>query len=138
MTTLIRQRSGNDCVLAAIAMAAGKSRWEDLWTEADLQSVIESKGVSNVEHWLERAGYELNKDYVVIYCHNESSIAKRFLWKRKALLTVDSLNNVGGATWFSGTATVSTIRTRTTLATCSTESSQGAASPGCSCSLLDL
>lgn len=97
MTTLIRQRSGNDCVLAAIAMAAGKSRWEDLWTEADLQSVIESKGVSNVEHWLERAGYELNKDYVVIYCHNESSIAKRFLWKRKALLTVDSLNNVGGS-----------------------------------------
>lgn len=97
MTTLIRQRSGNDCVLAAIAMAAGKSRWEDLWTDADLQSVIESKGVSNVEHWLGRAGYEQNKDYVVIYCRNESSIAKAFLWKRRALLSVDSLNNVGGS-----------------------------------------
>lgn len=29
MTTLIQQKSGNDCVLAAIAMAAGKSSWDE-------------------------------------------------------------------------------------------------------------
>lgn len=97
MTTLIRQKSGNDCVLAAIAMAAGKEKWEDLWTDEDLQSVIKSKGVADAEPWLERAGYKRGEHYKEIYCYNDSNIAKSFLWKRKALLSVDSLNNVGGS-----------------------------------------
>lgn len=98
MTTLIQQKTGNDCVLAAIAMAAGKERWEDLWTEEDLQSVVASKGISDWEPWMVRAG--LGKEYVgwweVHTSHIDDGHVSIMLWKRRALLSVNSLNNNGG------------------------------------------
>jgi hypothetical protein len=95
-TTLVQQRSENDCVLAAIAMAAGKQKWEDAWTDDDLKAVIESKGVANLDTWLKRMGYEEYKDYREVYCSYER-LVKVFLWQRRALLSVDSLNNEHGS-----------------------------------------
>lgn len=95
MTTLIQQRSGNDCVLAAIAMAVGKERWEDLWTEEDLQKVIQDKGIADIEPWLDRAGVTA---YRQVYIHGvDMRTCRALLWKRRALLSVDSLNNNGGS-----------------------------------------
>lgn len=95
MTTLIQQRSGNDCVLAAIAMAAGAAAWEEVWTQADLDAVIASKGVSDVAHWLVRAGFK-EGDFREVYLHGERAAAA-LLWRRPALLSVASLNNNGGS-----------------------------------------
>jgi hypothetical protein len=92
MTTLIQQKSQNDCVLAAIAMAAGASAWEDLWTEEDLQKVITSKGIANMDPWLKRAGIT---EWMECYVRDDRT-AHRLLWQRRALLSVNSLNNPGG------------------------------------------
>lgn len=98
MTTLIQQKSGNDCVLAAIAMAAGKDKWEDLWTPEDLQSVIDSRGINDVDPWMLRAGFEREKHFREIFVYSGSErIASALLWRRRALLSVDSLNNHGGS-----------------------------------------
>lgn len=98
MTTLIQQKSDNDCVLASIAMLAGKERWEDLWTPGDLESVIKSRGVSEHGEWLARAGYKEYTDYKEIYCsHIATNYLYAFLWRRRALLSVHSLNNENGS-----------------------------------------
>jgi hypothetical protein len=95
MTTLIQQQSPNDCVLAAIAMAKGAEKWSDVWTPEDLQKVIDSKGIGDLKPWLEKAGIT---SYIEVYVRSEScNIVKRMLWKRRALLSVDSLNNSGGS-----------------------------------------
>lgn len=97
MTIRIVQKSGNDCVLAALAMAAGKKSWEEAWTEVDLQEVIKSKGVGDIDPWMQRLGYEHRKDYITVYVHGDSmEMVQRFLWKRRALLSVHSLNIKGG------------------------------------------
>jgi len=94
-TTLIQQKSGSDCVLAAIAMAAGKEKWEDLWTQADLDQVIKDRGVGDIDPWMQRAGFQRGVHYHETYSNYEP-VAKKFLWKRKALLSIDSLNIAGG------------------------------------------
>ena len=97
MTTLIQQKSNNDCVLAAIAMLAGKERWEDLWTPEDLDAVIKSSGVSNHADWLLRAGLKEHRHYIEVHCGHISQhyICAMLRW-RKALLSVHSLNNEHG------------------------------------------
>lgn len=97
MTTLIQQKSGNDCVLAAIAMAAGFDRWEDAWTDDDLQTVIKSKGIADLDPWMKRVGYVAWTHYRECYVHRDESIAQVFLWKRRALISCSSLNNDGGS-----------------------------------------
>lgn len=97
MTNLIRQKSNNDCVLAAIAMAAGKRQWHELWNSEDLESVKLSRGISDLEPWLERAGLKENTDYISIYVHSDQRMVKALLWKRRALLSVESLNNNHGS-----------------------------------------
>lgn len=96
MTTLIQQKSPNDCVLAAIAMAAGFEKWEDAWTEDDLQAVIKSKGVADTEPWLKRHGFVEWKHYRECYIHDDR-VAHALLWKRRALISCSSLNNDGGS-----------------------------------------
>lgn len=98
MTTLIQQRSPNDCVLAAIAMAAGVERWEDAWTEADLESVIKSRGIAHIEDWMRRLGYVEDKHYFMVYVRGDTnSTVRALLWRRRALISCDSLNNRGGS-----------------------------------------
>lgn len=98
MTALIQQKSGNDCVLASIAMAAGLERWEDAWSDADLQAVIASKGVSDVDPWAKRVGYVAWEHFRPVYVHEDSqTVAHALLWKRRALLSCASLNNDGGS-----------------------------------------
>jgi hypothetical protein len=98
MTTLIRQRTNNDCVLAAIAMAAGKEKWEDAWTEEDLQAVVASRGISDKTPWLERMGFKEHTDFVDLYVQGEAMITvKAMLWNRRALLSVESLNHSHGS-----------------------------------------
>lgn len=96
MTTLIQQRSPNDCVLAAIAMAAGCATWSDVWTDDDLQKVIESKGIANEAPWLERAGFS-KTDWRQVHVYGDQRLAHCLLWGRRALICCSSLNNDGGS-----------------------------------------
>lgn len=96
MTTLVQQKSGNDCVLAAVAMALGKT-WEELWTQEDLNTAIEKKGL-NTGDYLERAGLVREQDYRSVYLNGvDMQAVYRLLWKRRAVLSVHSLNNEGGS-----------------------------------------
>lgn len=98
MTTLIQQKSGNDCVLAAIAMARGCESWDDIWTQDDLDKVIASKGVAHWEDWMKRAGFVEDVHYRDVYCNGgDAERLKALLWRRRALLSVGSLNNAGGS-----------------------------------------
>lgn len=96
MTTLIQQKSASDCVLAAIAMAAGCASWNELWTEADLKSVVDSKGIADESPWLERAGLLRNEHYRTVRIWGDCEVVQKLLWKRKALIACNSLNNLGG------------------------------------------
>lgn len=94
MTVLIQQKTLNDCALAAIAMAAGKEAWEDLWTEADLEAV-KGKGVADIEPYMLRAGMLRKVHYRTAYIHanlNPETL-EVLLWGRRALLSVHSLNS---------------------------------------------
>lgn len=98
MTIHIKQRSGNDCVLAAIAMAIGASSWQDAWKEEDLQAVIDSRGVSDFEPWFARHHIEEYKDYRHLYVHGDTmNTVKALLWRRRAILSTNSLNNDHGS-----------------------------------------
>ena len=98
MTTLIQQRTNHDCVLASMAMAIGKEKWEDAWTEEDLQKVVESRGIADYDPWLDRHGLKEGRDYISIYVHEDSMrVVKALLWKRRALLSVESVNHNYGS-----------------------------------------
>jgi hypothetical protein len=98
MTTLIQQRSPSDCVLAAMAMALGFTAWEHAWTEEDLQKVVESKGISDFDPWLSRHGLKAREDYFEFHVWDQAVRQVRcMLWRRRALLSVDSLNLDGGS-----------------------------------------
>jgi hypothetical protein len=94
-TTLIQQLGARDCVLASIAMAAGFEKWSDVWTPEDLEKVVESKGIADITPWMKRAGIT---SYFEVYVHSsDARFVKSMLWKRRALLSVASLNNSGGS-----------------------------------------
>lgn len=93
-TIHIQQRSDNDCALASIAMAIGKERWTDLWTHEDLEVVKASKGVSDLEPWLNRAGLVRNVSYRTVYVHgSDSEKVASLLWGRRALVSIASINS---------------------------------------------
>jgi hypothetical protein len=89
MTTHIQQRSNYDCGLAAIAMAVGKDSWNALWTEDDLES-LKGKGMADSDFYLDKAGI---KEYKSVYTFGrDSDQISSLLWKRRALLSIKSLN----------------------------------------------
>ena len=102
MTTLIRQRSGSDCVLASIAMASGSIFWQDIFTEEDLADVIKSQGVStgseDFTKYMKKAGFK-EADYKRLPWLENVPHDKlcSLLWGRRALLSINSLNNPGGS-----------------------------------------
>ena len=96
MTFLVQQRGDNDCVLASLAMAKGVE-WGDLWTQADLDKVSADKGVGDIDPWMKRLGWVQGEHYMPTYCRGEMNNVHRLLWKRRALLSVSSLNNSGGS-----------------------------------------
>lgn len=97
MTILVTQKSPHDCVLAAIAMAVGKT-WEEAWTQEDLAAVIKSRGIADIDPWMKRHGAEPYVDYREVYVHGTRlGMVCALLWKRRALLSVNSLNNDGGS-----------------------------------------
>lgn len=96
MTVLIKQRGPSDCVLAAIAMAAGKA-YDELWTQDDYDRVTADKGVSDEEPWMLRAGFKKGEHYRRVHLWGrEMDVVKTLLEGRRAMLSVHSLNNDGG------------------------------------------
>lgn len=93
---LIQQRSDNDCALAAIAMALGYTTWSSCWTDEDLQTVIDSKGVSDLGAWLEKKGLSRGRHFTEAYTHGARETAS-LLWGRRALVSVNSLNHSQGS-----------------------------------------
>ena len=93
MTTLIQQKTDNDCVLAAIAMAKGCEKWEDLWDEKrDLEPII-GKGIHDIESYLKRVGLVEDVDFKTVYTYGERpERTYELLWRRRALVSVNSLN----------------------------------------------
>lgn len=91
MTTLIQQRTKSDCVLACIAMAAGVSSWDDLWTQEDADKIL-GKGISPFDYseWGERAGLQF--DYCSVWNGADMNTIKFLLKGQKVILSVDSLN----------------------------------------------
>jgi hypothetical protein len=96
MTTLIQQRTSSDCVLACIAMAAGAASWDEVWTQADADKVVASRGISPYDYseWSERAG--LKFDDCSIYESCSQKTVKYLLRGQRAILSVYSLNIDGG------------------------------------------
>jgi hypothetical protein len=96
MTVLVQQRGPSDCMLATIAMAAGKC-YDDLWTIDDFNKVTLDRGVSDESPWMERAGFVEGVDYARVYCNSENQgVLKSLLRGRRAMISVNSLNIDGG------------------------------------------
>lgn len=107
MTKHITQRNYNDCMLACIAMAAGKD-YDELWSPELVQEIVESRGVSNdrANKLLEHAGFHpyVNGDEgKIVWRHNLSAgvplcdgLLRNMLQGRRAILSVPSLNHLGG------------------------------------------
>lgn len=97
MTTLIQQLSDHDCALASIAMALGFERWSDCWGPDDLERAIKENGVGDVSPWLERFGLYNRRQVRRVHIHEGyQDPIKALLWKRRALVSVHSLNNDDG------------------------------------------
>ena len=96
MTTLIQQRTPSDCALACIAMAAGASSWDDVWTQEDADKIA-GKGISPFDYseWGKRIG--LRFDYCNIYAGMSQDIVRFLLRGQAAILSVNSLNIDGGS-----------------------------------------
>ena len=90
------QKNDNDCGLAAMAMAVGKS-YDEAWTAEDTQEVVENKGISDYEPWMKKLGLERGRDYAEVYTsHMDGHGLKALLRWRRAILSVCSLNNKDG------------------------------------------
>lgn len=116
MTALIKQITGSDCFLACIAMAKGAKHVLDVWSKEDIDKVVASQGVGDPDPWLEQAGFKKGVDYKQHYAHHGTDDAiKALLWKRRAIISVRSLNIDGGthAVYWDGEALFdpSTLRT---------------------------
>lgn len=91
---LVKQRGDFDCVLATLAMAAGKP-YEELFDEEFCQRIEDATTCDgdNLKEAYRRAGFTRDVDFQVIYIGNKGiRILRRLLWKRRALLQVPSLN----------------------------------------------
>lgn len=106
MTIHVLQKTNHDCMLACIAMAAGKTH-EELWTQEDIDELVAMKGSSDdhTRTLLEKAGFEpyVNGEISKIVwsiniwdSHSREPFVQRLLSGRRAIISVPSLNNYGG------------------------------------------
>lgn len=96
----VSQRADYDCVLACLAMATGRP-YEELWPQEFLAEVEKAKGTGSGdlhERAFTLAGLERKRDYISVYCGQLASGAVcKFLWGRRALVQVPSLNYEGAS-----------------------------------------
>lgn len=99
MSALVTQKNYSDCMLAAIAMAAGKS-YDELWTPEDSQLCVDKHGCTDemTSTFLERIGFKVNTDVwrCYIYAANWNEYTKRLFKGRRAIFSIPSLNHEGG------------------------------------------
>lgn len=91
---MIKQKNKNDCFLACLAMASGKT-YEECFTTEITEAIENAKGVrpDTVDKMFELAGFIKNVDYTTIYTFNKDIyLIRDFLIRRKAILQVPSLN----------------------------------------------
>lgn len=91
----IVQKNGNDCVLAAIAMAVCRE-YDDLWSPEDVAKVVADRGVSDWEPWMLKAGFKRTDWRELHLRHDDQAVVKTLLWGRMALLSVGSLHHEHG------------------------------------------
>lgn len=106
MTIHVQQKTSNDCMLACIAMAAGKT-WEEVWDQTWLDRVCKAQGASDefTKEALEHAGFHpyVNGDVgkivwtINVWNHfSREDFLQRLLSGRRAIISVPSLNHYGG------------------------------------------
>lgn len=90
----VKQKTDNDCVLAAVAMAAGMA-YNLLWTPEDTDKTVKDRGVGGEElkALMARAGLEYRTVYVF---GNDTGKVAELLWRRRALISMRSMNNRHG------------------------------------------
>ena len=93
---MIKQRYEFDCILACLAMASGND-YDELWDMSFIEKIETAHTCTgdNLDEAFRRAGYikDVNMKCVYVNPHSVSSLAVRdLLWKRKAMIQVDSLN----------------------------------------------
>lgn len=77
-------------------MAAGKA-FDDLWTQDDLATLLANKGCGDEKPYMTRAGFVEDVDYRRIFISGyDQRELKALLWRRRAMLSVFSLNIDGG------------------------------------------
>jgi ABC-type bacteriocin/lantibiotic exporter with double-glycine peptidase domain len=98
MTKVVKQKTKNDCALACLAMVSGKNY--DKIFKKSLIKAIEKAGTAtgdNLDAAYKAAGYIKDETYKVLYtAQDNANTVRSMIWKRKALLQVDSLNYEGG------------------------------------------
>jgi hypothetical protein len=96
--TVTKQKHASDCALACLAMISGKD-YDKIFSKK-LIKAIEKAGTAtgdNLDSAYVAAGYIKDKTYKVIYTAQDNvNTVQTMIWKRKALLQVDSLNYEGG------------------------------------------
>lgn len=98
MTKLVKQKKDYDCVLACVSMLTGR-KYEDLFSKELCDRVDETKGCTDELFYevLNVAGFERNINMKSLFVQNvDPVILENLLWKRKAILQVDSLNYKDG------------------------------------------
>lgn len=97
ITYLIQQRGNHDCSLASIAMALGYSEWEACWTDVDLEEVVASRGVNDIEPWLLKKGLKRLEHWIEVHTYGDRNHhVAAMLWHRPALVSIASLNERHG------------------------------------------
>lgn len=95
---MVKQRSEFDCVLACLAMASEKD-YDSIFDEDFRQRIEISRTCSgdNLDEAIARAGFIKSETVKCVYVLNTNiHIIRQMLWKRKAMLQVDSLNYESG------------------------------------------
>jgi hypothetical protein len=99
---LVKQRTDFDCSLAAMAMVLGKD-YDEVWKPEDTLAVSGGEdgkgyfGVGDYAPWLMRLNLIKHVDWVERYTatSNQKLVKDMIKWRR-ALLSVNSLNNEAG------------------------------------------
>lgn len=97
MNNIVKQKWKNDCALACIAMASGKD-YDTIFTKKLIKAIDKEGGATGktLEQAFTAAGYVKDKTYSTVYTAAIGGTIRELIWKRKALLQVDSLNYEGG------------------------------------------